>query len=275
MRTKKISRVLLFLFSVLLLILMLFPFAMILVNAFKGNTNIIKDPLSISGFLGWENFKQAFELMNFPRALWNSIKVTVFSLLILVLFSAMLAYYLVRWKTKVNNAIFYVVVASMIIPFQTLMIPLVSIYGKLRILNSTPSLIIFYLGFGLGMATFMYHGFIKSSVPKELEEAATIDGCSDVRKFWSIVFPLLKPITSTLVILDLLWIWNDYLLPSLVLINAEQRTLPLSTFYFFGTYSTEFGLAMAALVMSMSPIILLYLVLQKQIIGGVVDGAIK
>jgi raffinose/stachyose/melibiose transport system permease protein len=276
MKTRKIvGKIILYILSILILFVMLFPFFMIVLNSFKDNVSIIKDPLSFSGLVSGQNYANAFRMMNFQRAILNSIVVTIFSIAVIILFSATLAYYLVRHKTKLSKALFYIVISSMIIPFQTLMIPLVSIYGRLGILNSIPSLIIFYLGFGLGMATFMYHGFIKNSVPLELEEAATIDGCTEGRLFWTIVMPLLKPITSTLIILDLLWIWNDYLLPSLVLVKEKQRTLPLSTFYFFGTYSSEFGLAMAALVMSILPIIILYLVLQKQIIGGVVEGAIK
>jgi raffinose/stachyose/melibiose transport system permease protein len=136
------------------------------------------------------------------------------------------------------------------------------------------SLIYFYLGFGLSMATFMYHGFIKG-IPRELEESAIIDGCTKLGVFWRIVFPNLGPITVTVLILDLLWIWNDFLLPSLVLIKDYQRTLPLSTFYFFGSYTAEFGYGMAALVMSILPILIIYLFLQKQIIKGIMDGAIK
>jgi len=142
------------------------------------------------------------------------------------------------------------------------------------ILNSRPMLIYFYLGFGLSLSTFMYHGFIKG-ISQSLEEAAIIDGCSRIGVFWRIVFPNLAPVTATVVILNLLWIWNDFLLPSLVLLHDFQRTLPLSTFYFFGTYTAEFGQGMAALIMSIIPILIIYLVLQKQIIRGVTEGAVK
>lgn len=257
-----------------LLVVIMMPFFMVLLNSFKGKVSIIKSPMAFTGFTGFENFIQAFQTMDYFNALKNSIIVTTFSLLLIIAFSSMLAYFLVRWNWKINQTIFLVLVASMIIPFQTLMIPLVSIYGKLGVLTSTGSLVFFYLGFGLAMATFTYHGFIKG-ISKELEEAAIIDGCSRLGVFWQIIFPNLKPITATIIILDLLWIWNDYLLPSLVLVNGEQRTLPLSTFYFFGNYTSEFGYGMAALVISVLPMLVVYLLLQKQIISGVMDGAIK
>lgn len=263
-----------FVACLLLALIMMIPFLMVLLNSFKDKISIIKTPMGLTGLTGLENFFKAFETMNYFSALGNSVFITFFSLVLIVGFSSMLAYFLVRWDWKINKAIFLLLVVSMIIPFQTLMIPLVSIYGKAGILNSRIALIFFYLGFGLAMATFMYHGFIKG-ISKELEEAARIDGCSRFGVFWRIIFPNLAPITATIVILDLLWIWNDYLLPSLVLVEDSQRTLPLSTFYFFGNYATEFGYGMAALVISVLPMLVIYLLLQKQIISGVMDGAIK
>jgi raffinose/stachyose/melibiose transport system permease protein len=278
MKTKikhiKIKALVLFTVCAILLFVMTFPFIMILFNSFKGRISIIRSPLGFAGFTGFENYIKAFLAMNYGNAIKNSIIITAFSLLLIVVFSSMLAYFLERWKWKLNKVVFLVMTASMIIPFQTLMIPLVSIYGKMGILNSPGALVFFYMGFGMAMATFMYHGFIKS-VPKELEEAALLDGCGYLVMFWKIVFPNLVPITSTIIILDLLWIWNDYLLPSLVLIRNVQRTLPLSTFYFFGNYTSEFGYGMAALVMSIFPILVLYLLLQRRIISGVMAGSGK
>ena len=258
----------------IILVVMLFPFFMVVLNSFKSKIDIVENPLSMSGFVGFENFAKAFSIMKYFSAIKNSIIVTVLSLSLIIVFASMLAYFLVRWKWRINKAIFIVLVASMIIPFQTLMIPLVSIYGRIGILNSMGSLVYFYLGFGLPLATFMYHGFIKG-ISREMEEAAIIDGCGSYGVFWRIVFPNLGPITATILILDLLWIWNDFLLPSLVLTRDTQRTLPLSTFYFFGSYTAEFGLGMAALIISILPLLVIYLLLQKQIIKGVMDGAIK
>jgi raffinose/stachyose/melibiose transport system permease protein len=162
----------------------------------------------------------------------------------------------------------------MIIPFQSLMIPFVTIFGNIGLLNSRGMLIYFYLGFGISMATFMYHGFIKS-IPIELEEAAIIDGASQIQVFFKVVFPMLSPTTATIAILDVLWVWNDFLLPSLVLVNDDVRTLPLSTFYFFGKYTANYSVAMAALVLVLLPILIFYFIMQKKIIAGVADGAIK
>ena len=274
MKQEKRGRRVSFTVCLLLALVMMIPFLMILLNSFKDKVSIIKDPLGFTGFTGLENFFQAFKTMNYFSALGNSLIITFFSLVLIVGCSSMLAYFLVRWDWRLNKGIFLLLVASMIIPFQTLMIPLVSIYGKAGLLNSRGALVFFYVGFGMAMATFMYHGFIKG-ISKELEEAALIDGCSRWGVFWKIIFPNLAPITATIIILDLLWIWNDYLLPSLVLVEDSQRTLPLSTFYFFGNYSSEFGFGMAALVISVLPMLVVYLLLQKQIIGGVMDGAIK
>lgn len=274
MKRQRIGRIFAFVFCLIMLVIMMFPFFMVILNSFKDKISIVRDPLSTAGWVGFDNYKEAFRVMDFASAIKNSIIVTSVSLLLIIVFSSMLAYLLVRWNWKINKVIYMLLVASMIIPFQTLMIPLVSIYGQLGLLNSIPSLNFFYLGFGMAMATFMYHGFIKG-VSRELEEAAVIDGCSKFAVFWRVVFPLLGPITSTILILDLLWIWNDYLLPSLVLIKNTQRTIPLSTFYFFGNYTSEFGYGMAALVMSVLPILVIYLLLQKQIIKGVMDGSVK
>jgi raffinose/stachyose/melibiose transport system permease protein len=212
--------------------------------------------------------------MKFGHVLMNTAYITAFSQILLISFGAMLSYLLVRWNWKINKYIFTLLICAMIIPFQSLMIPFVSIFGKLGLMNSRTALIFFYMGFGMPMTTFMYHGFMKG-ISKEMEEAALIDGCSHFYCFWKIVFPNLKPITTTIMIVNILWVWNDFLLPSLVLIKDKNRTIPLSTFYFFGEYTAELGLAMAALILSVLPVVMIYLFLQKQIVTGVMDGAIK
>ncbi len=270
----KLRKGLLFVVTLLLLAAFIVPLVMIVINSFKERLDVVRNPFALPKTFSWDNYVEAYQTMNYSHALMNSLLVTIFSVLLIVAFSAMLAYYLVRWKSKLNNVILMMLVASMIIPFQALMIPFVSIYGNLGFLNSKFALMYFYLGFGLGLATFMYHGFVKG-VPKELEEAAMIDGASRLRVFAQVVFPILKPITTTIVILDVLWIWNDFLLPSLVLVADDARTLPLSTFYFFGQYTSNYNTAMAGLVLSIAPVLLFYLVMQKQIIQGVTEGAVK
>jgi raffinose/stachyose/melibiose transport system permease protein len=214
------------------------------------------------------------EKMNFANSFMNSLIITVFSVALITIFSAMTAYVFVRIQSKLNKFLFFLMVASMIIPFQAIMIPLVQIYGSIGFLNSKWALIYMYIGFGASLAVFIYHGLIKS-IPLELEEAAMIDGASRLQIFFQVVFPLLKPTTMTIVILNVLWIWNDFLLPSLVLIKPEERTLPLSTFYFFGTYSVDYGLLMAGLVVTIIPVIIVYLFTQRYIIQGVMNGSIK
>jgi raffinose/stachyose/melibiose transport system permease protein len=256
------------------LVLMVFPFGLVLINAFKSRMEIIQNPLALPVSLSLDNFVIAWKTMDYHVVLGNTIYITAVSQVVLIVFSAMLAYMLVRWNWKINKIIFFVLVCAMIIPFQSLMIPFVSIFGKLGMMNSRTAMVFFYLGFGMPMTTFMYHGFIKG-ISKEMEEAALIDGCSYFACFWRIVFPNLKPITITILIINILWIWNDFLLPSLVLIKENTRTIPLSTFYFFGEYTAELGLAMAALIMGVLPVMAVYLFLQKHIVAGVMDGAIK
>jgi raffinose/stachyose/melibiose transport system permease protein len=257
-----------------LLILYIIPFLLVIVNSFKERAAIIKNPIALPTALQFVNFQKAFAKMNFLSSITNSIVITLLSVLIIVFFSSMTAYYFVRVKTKFNNFMLILMVSSMIIPFQGIMIPLVSIYGKMGLLNSRGTLIFMYLGFGTSLAVFMFHGFIKN-IPLSLEEAAMIDGATRFKTFKIIVLPLLKPITMTIVILDVLWIWNDFLLPSLILMRADLRTLPLSTFFFFGTYTVDYNFLMAGLVLSMIPLIILYLFLQKHVISGVLQGSIK
>ena len=264
---------------IIIFIAYMFPFIMVVINSLKEKRDIIKSPFSwlftIKG-LSFDNFVKAFTQMDFLNAFKNSLIVTVSSTVLVTLLAAMLAYYIVRHNNKISKITFALMVASMIIPFQAIMIPLVSIYGgTLNVLNHRITLIFMHTGFSMAMSVFMFHGFIKGNIPIALEEAAYIDGCTHRQTFFKIVFPLLKPIISTMVILNSLAFWNDYLLPSLVLTDKELLTLPLSTYSFYGTYSADYGTIMAGLLLCVIPILILYVVLQKQIIGGVVSGAVK
>ena len=264
---------------IIIFIAYMFPFIMVVINSLKEKRDIIKSPFSwlftIKG-LSFDNFVKAFTQMDFLNAFKNSLIVTVSSTVLVTLLAAMLAYYIVRHNNKISKITFALMVASMIIPFQAIMIPLVSIYGgTLNVLNHRVTLIFMHVGFSMAMSVFMFHGFIKGNIPIALEEAAYIDGCNHAQIFFKIVFPLLKPIISTMVILNSLAFWNDYLLPSLVLTDKELLTLPLSTYSFYGTYSADYGTIMAGLLLCVIPILILYVILQKQIIGGVVSGAVK
>lgn len=272
--SKKASSVLKLIMLSLALFLFILPFFFLLLNSFKENKEITSSPLSLPSSFSFANYTNAFNKMDYVYAFSNSLIITALSVLFISLFAAMTAHYFVRNHTKFNQYTFLLMVASMIIPFQALMIPLVKIYGSLHMLNNKWALIYMYIGFGSSLAVFIYHGFIKS-IPKELEEAALIDGCTRIQTFFRIVFPVLMPTTATIAILNVLWIWNDFLLPSLVLVDPKQRTLPLSTYNFYGTYTVDYGPLMASLVLTVLPIIVVYLFAQKYIIRGVMQGSVK
>jgi raffinose/stachyose/melibiose transport system permease protein len=249
------------------------PFVLVLINSFKPKMEILDNPLALPVEFTWDNFNQALQKMEFFRSLTNSILITTLSVGSLILISSMLAFYLSRTKNKFTKVTFLILVSSMIVPFQALMIPFMSIFAPFVSLNNQAALIFFYMGFGVALSTFLYHGFI-SNIPTELDEAAALDGASDFTIFWKIIFPMLKPVTATVAIINALWIWNDYLLPVLVL-TPETQTLPLSTYLFYGTYATEYGQAMAGLVLAIIPIVVFYLALQRQFISGISSGAVK
>lgn len=214
--------------------------------------------------------------MNFGTAFMNSIIITGVSTVLIILFSTMTAYLFVRTDWLMCKICFALIIAYIAVPFQVIMIPLVSIYGNVfGILNSIWTLIFMNVGFGTGMTIFMCHGFIKTNIPVALEEAAMIDGCNRFQLFFKIVFPLLKPVISTVTILNVLGLWNDYLLPSLVLGKKELYTLPLAIRTFYGSFSNDLGKIMAALLMMVLPVIIVYIFLQKYIVGGVISGAVK
>mgnify|MGYP001860223267 FL=1 len=276
---RKVANILAMAGLIILFIAYMFPFIMVVINSLKQKRDIIKSPFSwlftIKG-LSFDNFEKAFTQMDFLNAFKNSLIVTVSATVLVTILAAMLAYYIVRNNNIISKITFALMVASMIIPFQAIMIPLVSIYGgPLNILNHRVPLIFMHTGFAMAMSVFMFHGFIRGNVPIALEEAAYIDGCTHSQTFFKIVLPLLKPIISTMVILNSLAFWNDYLLPSLVLTDKKLLTLPLSTYSFYGTYSADYGTIMAGLLLCVLPILILYVILQKQIIGGVVAGAVK
>jgi raffinose/stachyose/melibiose transport system permease protein len=265
-----------------LVLLYLLPIAMLFWVALKSAKDIAINILGVpTEWIGFENFSLAIERMDFLMAFKNSLVVTVVSTVCLCIFSAMAAWVLVRNKMKMSSFIFMLFSVSMLIPFQCVMLPLMKIMGKFGLgqfgidLMNHQGLILAYIGFGSAMSIMLYHGFIKG-IPVELEEAAAIDGCSTPGIFFRIVLPLLAPITTTVGIVNIMWIWNDYLLPSIVLSGkSELRTLPLQTYQFFGSFTTNWGVAAAALLLIMLPVIIFYILAQKKIIKGVVDGAVK
>lgn len=269
----KIKKVALYVLGIILGLIFLSPFYILIINSFKSKKEIFKDTLTIPIEWVFDNYVDAFEKLDFLRAFGMSVLVSVVSIAIIVIFTSMAAWNLQRTRGKKSNIIFMMFVVSMLVPFQAVMLPLVNIMGKLNMLN-VPGLIFMYFGFGSSLSIFLYHGFVKS-IPRDLDDAAMIDGCSKFQTFWYIIFPLLKPTTITVVILNLVWIWNDYLLPSLVINKSGTQTIPLKTFYFFGQFTKQWNLALAGLVITIIPVIIFYMIAQKQIIRSITEGSVK
>jgi len=274
-RTKRIHRMLLLL-TIALAALYAFPFIMVVLNSVKVRRDVANDPLALPDSPQWDNFTRAIDKMEFWQALTNSFIVTVLSVSAIIVTSSLLAYYLSRSKTKFSKITFLVLVASMVVPFQALMIPFVGWMGPngLGVPFNKFGMAFFYVGFGVALSTFLYHGFI-SNIPISLDEAAAIDGASALGTFRKVIFPLLGPVTATVAIINALWIWNDFLLPNIVLSENDQKTIPLRTYVFYGKYTSDYGLAMAGLLLSIIPIVIFYFFMQRRIIAGISAGAVK
>ncbi|CAN7694410.1 carbohydrate ABC transporter permease [Paenibacillus sp. LjRoot153] len=260
--------------GILVALLFLVPFYFVIANSLKTFPELAANTAKLPSSLYLDNYTKVWSIMKFPKAFFNSLFITVLSNVGLVIISSMAAYRMVRRASKFNNLVFLAFVAAMVIPFQSIMIPLVRVASQIGIMDSKLGLVACYYGFGVSLNVFLYHGFIKS-IPLEIEESAKVDGSSAYGVFWKIVFPLLKPMSITIIILNSLWIWNDYLLPSLVLGNPELRTIPLATFSFFGQYTKQWDLALAGLTLSVLPIVIFFLFLQKHIVEGITAGSVK
>ncbi|MEF2245785.1 carbohydrate ABC transporter permease [Paenibacillus sp. IITD108] len=269
--------------SVLIIIaalIFLSPIYIMLVNSFKTRSELYENVLALPSSFSFEYYAGAMKKMNFLTVFGNSLYVTIATVVFVIVLSSMTAWMLVRRDNAMSKIIFFSFVATMLIPFQTLMMPLMQVmdwirtYLHLPVLNTHEGLIFMNIGFHAGIAVFLYHGFIKS-IPIALEEAAILDGCSTFGVFWRIVFPLLKSITVTVAILDVIASWNDYLLPSLVLSDKGLRTIQLSTFYFFGEFTIVWNQAMAGLTLTIIPVVIFYAFAQKYIIKGIAAGAVK
>ncbi|WP_123039931.1 carbohydrate ABC transporter permease [Cohnella candidum] len=259
--------------GILLALLFLSPFYFLIVNSFKSLGDILRNAAALPAEWGLDNFRKAWTAIDFPTVFLHSLAVTGLSVIGLVIVSSMTAYRIVRRPTRFNRLLFTAFVAAMIIPFQSVMLPLMRITSVFELRGELYGIVICYLGFGISLSMFLFHGFIKT-VPQEIEEAAVVDGCSPYGVYWRIVFPLLKPIVVTVVILNVLWIWNDYLLPVLV-VNAKFTTIPLAIQKFFGQYLRKWDMAMAALTLSTIPIVAFFLLLQKHIVEGITAGSVK
>lgn len=257
----------------ILAVIFISPVLILLNSSFKSLKEIYLDILALPQQFSFDNYKQAFEKLDFLSAFTNSLVITVIATVLILLVSAMAAWVLVRYKTRCSKVLFLVFSSALLIPFQCVMLPLVDFMSKLNLMNR-PGLVFMYVGFGCSMSIVLLHGFIKN-VPVELEEAATIDGCNIFQTFFYIVVPLLKTILVTVAVINVMWIWNDFLLPSLVINKDGMQTLPLRTYLFFGQFTKKWDLATAALILCMIPIIIFYLCCQKHIVKGITDGAVK
>ena len=253
-----------------------FPVFVVVINSLKFKFSIATAPFVLPNadtFSGFENYTTGIETTGFLSALGWSLFITVFSVAVIIIFTSMTAWYITRVKSLFNTLLYYALVFSMIVPFQMVMFTMSKVANVLR-LDNPLGIIFIYLGFGAGLSVFMFSGFIKT-VPKTIEEAATIDGCNTFQVFWLIVFPVLKPTAITVAILNTMWIWNDYLLPYLV-IGKDYKTIPIAVQYLKGGYgSVDMGALMAMLVLSIIPVVIFYLLCQKYIIKGVASGAVK
>lgn len=265
-------------FMWLLLILYMAPFYLMFINSFKTRREIFANTTGLPDVWNYKNYIDAASKMDLVSSFANSLIITVVSVILILIFSSMAAWLLVRDQSKKSKILFYVFTAGMIVPFQSVMIPLVKWmakiqFGPFKMIGTHYGLIFMYIGFGVSMSIFLYHGFIKG-IPQEVEEAATIDGCTKWQTYTKVVLPLLKPTTVTVAVLNSIWIWNDFLLPFLTL-DKNLRTIPLAMNNFFGAFSKQWELAMAALVIAIIPIIIFYFFVQKHIIAGIVQGSIK
>jgi raffinose/stachyose/melibiose transport system permease protein len=255
-------------------LLFLTPFYFILTNAVKPFGAIVRNAASWPETFYYQNFVEAWRVVDMPRALLNSFLVTSISITGMVVMGSMAAWRMVRRPHRLSRAYFILFVAAMVIPFQSVMIPMVKVANVFDLINSLHGVIIIYFGFGMPLTVFLMHGFVKS-VPRELEESAYIDGCTTMQSFFRIVLPLLQTMVVTVIILQTLWIWNDFLLPLLVLFSRDLHTIPLGIFRFFGQYMDQWGGALATLAMGMIPIVVFFLSLQRFIIRGVTAGSVK
>jgi raffinose/stachyose/melibiose transport system permease protein len=284
-RRRRSSRIAGEILVLLFLAVFLIPFAMVVINSAKTSKDILFDTLAMP-----TDWRQLFvnvglifnnRTVHYASAFLDSFLITLFSLVVIVIFSSMCAWALVRTKSAWSTILFFAFVAAMVIPFQVLMFPLVRwmrVLGDLihyKLLQSIPGLVFAYLGFGCPLSIFIFHGFIKN-IPYELEESATIDGCGPARTFFEIVFPLLQPIIITVLILNGIWIWNDYLLPLLMLgSSGAVQTVPIAVTAFAGAYLKQWDLILTSTLIAMLPVIVLYLFAQRYIIRGMIEGAIK
>ncbi|WP_238404343.1 carbohydrate ABC transporter permease [Paenibacillus paridis] len=255
-------------------VITLFPIYMAVLNSLKSDGEMLNQVLSFPTSITFGNYADAYRKIDFLRSFWNTIIVTLIGVTGIILFASMAGYKMSRTPGRLSRFLFSLFVLSSLIPFHSILITLVKIAKELKVQGTTYGLGFIYIGLGVALAIFLYHGFVKS-IPRDLDEAAVMDGCGEFRLYAAIILPLLMPITATVAILNALWMWNDFLLPLLMLTKSQHYTLLISTNMLFGEYNNDWSAILSSLVLTMLPILLVYLLLQKYILSGIAEGAIK
>lgn len=275
MNKKKRNMIIIEILMAILALAFIYPIILVVINSSKSFSEVMSDVIKLPKHLTLSNYAYVWKYVDYPRLFLNNLIITTVGVSGIVFFSALAAYKLSRTKTKYSWIIFVFCITPMLIPFQTIMITVVKVAKTLHLTNSVLGLGIQYWGFGAPLAIFIYHGFIKS-IPREIDESAIMDGASSFRTFISIIFPLMKPVTATIMIINVMWIWNDFLLP-LLMVNGSNstKTLTLAAYSFVGQYTTDWQYTMTAVVMAVLPSVIFFIFMQKNIVKGVTAGAIK
>ncbi|WP_336776003.1 carbohydrate ABC transporter permease [Paenibacillus sp. MMO-58] len=274
-RQSKAGRIILEIVMVLFSLLFLYPLFLAINNSFKSFGEVMTDVIALPHKLAFGNYSHVWSFINYPKLFLNNFVITGVGLIGIVFVSSIAAYKLARTKSRWSGLLYLLCIMPMLIPFQSIMLTVLQLSKDLHITESTWGLGLLYWGFGAPLAVFIYHGFVKG-IPKEIDESATIDGASGFRLFFSVIFPLLKSVTTTIIIIDVMWMWNDFLLP-LLMVNGspDTKTLTLAAYTFVGQYTSDWQYAMTAMVMAVLPSIVVFIFLQKYIVKGVVAGAVK
>ncbi|PZD97595.1 carbohydrate ABC transporter permease [Paenibacillus sambharensis] len=275
MKRSRAGRLVLEIAMILLSLLFLYPLFLAVNNSLKSFGEVMTDVIALPKQLAFENYSYVWSFINYPQLFWNNTVITGLGLIGIILFSSIAAYKLARTKSRMSLLLYFLCIMPMLIPFQSIMLTVLQLAKGLQLSDSTWGLGMLYWGFGAPLAVFIYHGFVKG-IPKEIDESATIDGASGFRLFFMVIFPLLKSVTTTIIIIDVMWIWNDFLLP-LLMVNGspDTKTLTLAAYTFVGQYTSDWQYAMTAMVMAVLPSIIVFIFLQKYIVKGVVAGAVK
>ncbi|SDF59137.1 raffinose/stachyose/melibiose transport system permease protein [Fontibacillus panacisegetis] len=275
MKQSKAGRIILEVVMFILSLAFLYPLVLTIINSFKSFKEVMTDVIALPQSLSFENYAYVWKFINYPRLFMNNAIITLLGLVGIILIASIAAYKLARTKSRASLIIYFICIMPMLIPFQSIMLTVLQMAKDFNLSDSTWGLGLLYWGFGAPLALFIYHGFVKG-IPKEIDESATIDGASGFRLFFSVIFPLLKSVTTTIIIIDVMWIWNDFLLP-LLMVNGSPatKTLTLAAYTFVGQYTSDWQYAMTAMVMAVLPSIIVFIFLQKYIVKGVVAGAVK